>query len=184
MKQFKSKSKVDFSMVEKIFHQSPKLYDSKVCLKKPKEALDLLLDKFPGSSPEYIVENTTKILEDYHVLVLEGLSLSSQYELMLSEWEGENKGKYRELVTSTLKKDETILEEETASIKSLTDKYTELSRLIKANHGNKVNRGKMILEKKKEAADLALGTLKTMNPMTEQSVKTITYMRAKCIETK
>ena len=53
--------------------------------KKPKQALDMLLDKFPGSSPDYIVENIIKILEDCHVLALEGLSLNSQHELMLSE---------------------------------------------------------------------------------------------------
>ena len=75
IKQFRSKK--HFSMVEQIFQNS---MTQSFARKKPKQALDMLLDKFPGSSPDYIVENRTKILEDYHVLVVEGLSLRLKTE--------------------------------------------------------------------------------------------------------
>merc|ERR1712113_327501 len=109
-----------------------KPYRSNLCLKKPKTALDALVDKHPVSPLLHnAVENTTKILEDYHLLVLQGRSLSSQYELMLSEWESEVKSEYKGMIKSTLEKDERLMDEETARIKKLRQHYAELSRVAK-----------------------------------------------------
>ena len=53
----------------------------------------------------------TKASGEYHKDLggLDGTFFNSQYELMLSEWEAENKAENRAMVRSTLKQDETSL---------------------------------------------------------------------------